>query len=430
MITATKKKKRGGAIDVMNPRPRLSRLVTKCGLATDTLLPRKRVPASIINKGKKASGEVQPTVLLPSSPKSKRVNGDNSCETDTDSAVARKNKRSSGVTPRDPDGCVAAAAKSKRRRGEKDGVNETLTSPSANTNGHAAGEMNPKAGLYGRAAGNGDQQTEVVTGGALTCRKLMELQRRYVTALRSRIQIDNNLSANVAEALGYHAGMTPEDRKKYRPIADGIIEAVRKGKPVADEHEAIATIMRALIMAVDSGRGQFDAFIDTLEKSMEACIKSLPIAPWLKKKEQRGVGLLSIAHILGECGDFSLYANPAKVWKRMGCAPFQGKMCSTWKSGKEGKLSADEWTQAGYCPRRRAIMFVIGECLVKGNQTKPTEKNPEKETWQGPYVKRYEEAKAKFAKEHQDYSAGRCHSHGMLLASKLLLKNLWIEWRR
>lgn len=63
-----------------------------------------------------------------------------------------------------------------------------------------------------------------------------------------------------------------------------------------------------------------------------------------------------------------------------------------------------------------ALMYVIGEGIVKQNG-------------EGPYRKRYDEAKVTFAAGHPDYSKGRCHSHAMLLASKLLLKNLWIQMR-
>jgi hypothetical protein len=125
--------------------------------------------------------------------------------------------------------------------------------------------------------------------------------------------------------------------------------------------------------------------------------------------------LKSLGTIIGETGDLSLYANPAKVWKRLGLAPFNGKMPSTWRSGKEGKLSSEEWSAIGYSPRRRSVMYVIGESLVKQND--------------GDYRKRYDEAKAAIAAAHPDYSKGRCHNHGMLLCVKRLVRDLWKQWR-
>lgn len=46
----------------------------------------------------------------------------------------------------------------------------------------------------------------------------------------------------------------------------------------------------------------------------------------------------------------------------------------------------------------------------------------------GPYRHRYDTAKAALKAKHPEYPAGRCHLHGMLLATKLLLKNLWVCW--
>ena len=159
---------------------------------------------------------------------------------------------------------------------------------------------------------------------------------------------------------------------------------------------------------------------------------------------------MSLAIVAAEAGDLCNYANPGKLWKRLGCAPFTderitGKtlMGSTWKSKREGSLDADQWQEFGYSPRRRSISYLFGENIIKNNQD-------------GPYRKRYDEAKAKAVEDHPDWikcskcegtgknkkrtncsnckGTGivmmRCHLHGMLLATKLLLKHLWVEWNR
>ena len=41
------------------------------------------------------------------------------------------------------------------------------------------------------------------------------------------------------------------------------------------------------------------------------------------------------------------------------------RMGATWKS--KGGLSAAEWEEFGYSPRRRSVAFVFGENLVKLN---------------------------------------------------------------
>jgi len=111
-------------------------------------------------------------------------------------------------------------------------------------------------------------------------------------------------------------------------------------------------------------------------------------------------------------------------------------MGATWRghsNGKRGeKLHASDWEEFGYSPRRRSIAFLIGEGIVIQNWI-GTNGDVELETddrCTGPYRTRYDETKARIQELHPDYSKMRCHRHGMLLATKLLLKNLWIEWNQ
>jgi hypothetical protein len=201
-----------------------------------------------------------------------------------------------------------------------------------------------------------------------------------------------------------------------------------------------------------------------LEKQMEGYAASLPVVEWVKKKEQAGFGLLSLGKVIGETGNLSNYSNPSKVWRRMGCMPwkFEGegvkynphKMGSTWRGGKEGKLPASEWETFGYSPRRRCIAYQISDVLIKLNKSI--------------YRARYVEAKVKAYTNHPEWDWKDCvacvgkgrvddrndvtdsnpvstsklcptcggtgkktlraHLHGMLLAVKKLLLNLWGEW--
>jgi len=136
----------------------------------------------------------------------------------------------------------------------------------------------------------------------------------------------------------------------------------------------------------------------------------------------------------------------------MGCAPFESggvmRMGARWKSAKPS-LSAAEWEEFGYCPRRRSIAFVFGENLVKqntiagdvnfetaaasasvGNGGRGGEATDETETREaGPSRLRYDQTKAaKMALEDDEWPKIRCHRHGMLLAVKLLLRELWKTW--
>ncbi len=101
-----------------------------------------------------------------------------------------------------------------------------------------------------------------------------------------------------------------------------------------------------------------------VEGWMEDAVKRLPVCEWWCSI--RGCNCLGLAIIIAETGDLSKYANPGKVWKRLGLAPVKEKSCSTWR--KEGGLTAGDWVSAGYCPRRRSVVWNVGEALIKNNK--------------------------------------------------------------
>jgi hypothetical protein len=247
------------------------------------------------------------------------------------------------------------------------------------------------------------------------------VQRLRAQVMKSRIALENQLRATVAVHLGYVGGGEEKaSRTEKFEAADALIDRVDAG----GDDPALGDLIRANLIAVRGDKKLhvhgFQDKLDGLDKELEKLAARLPVAAWVKAADQRGFGLKSMGVVVGECGDLANYANPAKVWKRMGCAPWQfngeTRMGSTWKSGKEGKLPGEEWERFGYSPRRRSVMYVIGENLLKLNR--------------GPYRARYDGAKATIQAAHPDYSKMRCHRHGMLLAVKLLLKNLWVEWNR
>lgn len=244
------------------------------------------------------------------------------------------------------------------------------------------------------------------------CDDLCRCQRNKVWYRKSRIMVENRLRATVAGSLGYESRMSEADRAAKFTEATKLIKAVLCGESESPLDAMIRTTQGAIDGFATAEAG--------FEKEMIKLAKALPVAEWVEQEEQRGFGLSSLATVLGEAGNLSLYANPGKLWRRMGCAPYtkgdKTLMGATWIGGKEGKLTSEEWEAFGYSRRRRSIAYVIGECLIKANK--------------GPYRARYDESKASIAAAHLDYKPLRCHRHGMLLATKLVLKNLWIEWHR
>lgn len=243
------------------------------------------------------------------------------------------------------------------------------------------------------------------------CARLQELQRHRAILIKSRIMQANRLQAIVAGTLGYHAGLAEKKRRQLFAEASKVIVAVVK----EEREHTLASIIRVTQKGIDS----FNVQQALVEKEMLRLAEALPVAAWMSRREQRGFGMLSMAVIVGEAGDIAGYATPGKLWKRFGCAPheFEGKrlMGATWRSGREGRLTAEEWVRFGYSMRRRSILYVISESLLKGNQT-------------GPYRSRYDQAKQAAQANHPEWKPLRCHRHAMLLMGKRLLLNLWRAW--
>lgn len=292
---------------------------------------------------------------------------------------------------------------------------------------------------------------------AALCAELQRLQRERAVVMKSRIMQANRLQAVVAGTLGYSAGMTEKDRRRKFTEAAALIKAVAAGTA----EPAFAQVIRCSLVGI-SGPGGFLDYQAALECSMTMLARRLPVHAWARGPLRRGFGELNLAIVVGECGDLGGYANPGKLWRRMGCAPwsFGGKtaMGSTWRGGKEGKLPAEEWGNYGYSPRRRSIAYLIGEGLVKqnflrnggaGDSCSDTatglagsaeaggdgagESSGETESGAarpGPYRLRYDEAKARAKEAHPDWTPQRCHRHAMLLCTKRLLRDLWLAWRQ
>lgn len=266
------------------------------------------------------------------------------------------------------------------------------------------------------------------------CMELQRLQRQRAMNIKSKIKIQNRLVAIVASTLGYTAALDEDAREEMFQKARDLIVEIENGKA----HQ-IAPLVKHTKIAFNG----FDEFVEGLEKEMLTLAKTLPVAAWVQKPEQRGFGLLSLATLVGEAGDLNNYENPSKLWRRFGLAPFESRgkvqMGATWKSGVNGSLSAEEWTQFGYSPRRRSIAFLFGENILKQNTDV--------------YRQRYDQVKKEYEPKHPDrvlcptckgrgsVSGKKCqkckgkgkimlraHRHSMLLATKLLLKNLWLEW--
>lgn len=110
-----------------------------------------------------------------------------------------------------------------------------------------------------------------------------------------------------------------------------------------------------------AARAVLTAELKAPEKRMKQIARQLPAHDWVKSI--KGFGEMNFAILIAEAGDLRNYANPGKLWRRFGLAPIEGKALSTWR--RFGGFSAKDWEAAGYSPRRRALIFVVGDCLIK-----------------------------------------------------------------
>ena len=97
-----------------------------------------------------------------------------------------------------------------------------------------------------------------------------------------------------------------------------------------------------IVQINDAARAPADAKRTLMEKDMEVLARQLPVAGWVETVP--GLGYLGLATIIAETGDLSNYSNVAKVWKRLGYAPYNGLAGSSWKreTWRNGEPAIDQ----------------------------------------------------------------------------------------
>jgi hypothetical protein len=131
-------------------------------------------------------------------------------------------------------------------------------------------------------------------------------------------------------------------------------------------------------------------------------------------------------------GDLSLYANVAKVWKRLGYAPYKGKAGSSWKRptwrNGDAALTADEWIENSFSGKRYSLMHVISVWLKKKQWIGAARTEDGVGRPNGVYGEVYARRRARTAATHPDWSKRHSHMDALRVMMKEVLKNLWLEW--
>lgn len=261
-------------------------------------------------------------------------------------------------------------------------------------------------GVIDRSGGGGHFQCDDHAGSANPDPILVIRghQRRRVATMKAQLRIGNQVKALVRAGLGSRPGLSETERVRIRKTAAKIIKQVLAGESVTPEHASIAAEVAPFCLAAKQASAPFDALKKQVESVMVETAAALPVAAWVASV--RGFGLLGLAIVVGEAGDLSKYANPGKLWKRLGLAP-AGCYRMTCADGSE----------ANAIPRRRrSAIWTVGDSLLKGNAD-------------GPYRAAYLERKAY---EHaRDPVMTKMHAHrrAQRYAEKRLLRDLWRAWR-
>src|SRR5260221_201728 len=159
-------------------------------------------------------------------------------------------------------------------------------------------------------------------------------------------------------------------------------------------------------MYLEESRAVLHSHRLTFERQLAKLAKQLPVWPWVESI--RGFGALGLAQIIGECGNLWNYDGPAKVWKRMGLAVIEGER----QQRKKNVIAITH----GYSPRRRSLMYVMGDSLIKGNRD-------------GEYRTYYLAEKERQREKLPDAAQAHVHNRAQRHMEKRLLKHLWQAWR-
>lgn len=264
--------------------------------------------------------------------------------------------------------------------------------------------------------GNGEETIATLPQKAIECLslaatidRLKQLQRQRVFCIVQQSRANSSIGSYIVGLMGYRPDLPEAERKKLFKDASVFRKKVEAGDGQAslDNHFYDAV---PIILAAAHGRSAFDDLRKQAEKEMVKLAKSLPVYPWAESI--RGLGDKALAIIIAETGDLSLYANPAKVWKRLGLAVIAGER-------QRKKTNAEEALAHGYNPRRRAEMYAsVGEPLFK-HQSMVS----------GLYRQRYDARRAHTATTHSDWTKAHSHNDALRVMTKWLVKDLWRAWR-
>jgi len=242
----------------------------------------------------------------------------------------------------------------------------------------------------------------------------------------------DNLSTDVGRDVGQnivstHSRGTGVSSDLSWPDNHGGLIGGDAGHGRIDDHKNHADVSNLVTLQLQIAEDHIRKQRKLVERELVKVAKKLPVYSAFVEPIN-GFGALGLAQIIGEAGDLAKYSNPAKLWKRFGLGLVGGER-------QQRHTDPEKAIAHGYSPRRRSVMFVIGDSLLK-------KQNAYKDLYDA--RKRYEEQKAiaaglvvraaKPGDPVDQVSAGFrskmvIHRRSQRYVEKRLLRDLWRSWR-
>ena len=273
--------------------------------------------------------------------------------------------------------------------------------------GQLSRETQTGAAVAGDVRGGQHEDETHLSSAAPAIATIRARHRERCFAIAQQNRLDNATRSYIRTCEGWRLDLPEKERNAIRDRAMEFFKQL-DGGAITDANRAYAV----LVTAATQARSAFDGIRAACEKIMIEAAKSLPAYPFVESV--KGAGALGLAVIVGEAGDIGSYANPGKLWKRLGLAP---QSCY-------GHTREDGTSYIAKPKQRRSRMFTVGDSLLR-------QQNAYRELYL--WRKRYEIAnhpewfKGLDAKGNPK-TAAEANFRAHRYAEKRFVKHLWMRW--
>lgn len=237
---------------------------------------------------------------------------------------------------------------------------------------------------------------------------MQSLQNRICALIRRLHDCSKGEAVNAARVV-------LRDLKPLKNVSDGKLPKLTNGdRELIQSRCGHFEVMRA----------QCEGLVKHHKKQIQTTVESLPV--WEKVSDIRGLGSLNFGEIIAEAGDLNRYANPAKLWIMMGVG-----MVSDGNGGFEIQRRCKDKKKAAlhrFSPKRRALMWNVGQALIKGNDGEYRALYDEKKLYYGKTCGCFELIWDEKKQADKQKTCGHCDKKAQRCVEKRLLRDLWRIW--